>query len=238
MKIPVIISIILILSSVGTAQPVMRNPGLPENEVFDIHERIDPEIGFATTKVKIFLRQQNNARFYTIEVNEGNFFQNIIEVNYNDLTTISETRADLRTNKIIQYYKRSGDTIQFFNSEKKVNKIYISDETNIYSPLAYFYSFRGYPFESGKPVSFKTYMYEYGGVLTMNLILSGEKTVTVKAGTFNCYVLQLSVGGWQSLFAPDKYYLYFTVANPHIFVKYEEIADDKWSFDELIRYEK
>ena len=114
--------------------------------------------------------------------------------------------------------------------------IYKTDETNIYSPLAYFISFRGFPFKTGERVSFKTYMYVYGGVLTMNLEQVDVKTVTVKAGTYKCNILELSVGSWQSLFAPDKYYLYFSVDPPYRFVKYEEKVDGKWMSDELVSY--
>jgi len=220
------------------AQPVFRNPGLSDTESFEINELVDPIIGHVTTKVNITLNEKNHLKYYTIQANEGNYFLNEIEVRYSDLTTISEKRTDLKTHKVIQYFKKSGDTVQFYNSGKNISKIIITDETNIYSPLAYYFSFRGFPFETSKSVSFKTYMYEYGGVLTMNLVNSGKETVSVKAGTFECYVMELSVGGWQSMFAPDKYYLYFTVANPHTFVKYKEKIDDKWSTDELIWYNK
>jgi hypothetical protein len=236
-SLPVFLLFILI-SYTGNAQPVMKNPGLPARESFAIHELVDPSLGYATTHVNVSLLGQGQEKYYAIQVREGNYFQNDIRVRYDDLTTLSETRTDLRTNKIIQSYKRTGNRIRFVDNTKQVDKIYNTDETNIYSPLAYFFSFRGYPFKTGGSVSFKTYMYEYDGVLTMNLELSGRRTVTVKAGTYDCYILELSVGGWQSLFASDTYYLYFTVANPHIFVKYEEKIDDKWCADELVQYEK
>jgi hypothetical protein len=220
------------------AQPVFRNPGLPDTEKYEISELVDPALGRYITDVSVRLTKQNNRKFYTLSANEGNLFVNEVEINYSDLTTISEKRTDLKTGKIIQSFHKKGDTIHFYNAEKAADKTFITDEINIYSPLAYYYSFRGFPFETAKSVSFKTYMYRYGGVLTMNLEYFSRKTVTVKAGTFECYVLELSVGGWQSLFASDKYYLYFTVANPHIFVKYEEKIDGNWSADELIKYNR
>ena len=81
-------------------------------------------------------------------------------------------------------------------------------------------------------------MYMYGDVLTMRLKNTAIQTVTVKAGTFKCYELELSVGGWQSFFARDKYYLYFSVAPPHIFVKYMEKINGTWLADELVSYDK
>ena len=220
------------------AQPVFKNPGIPDNETFEIHEYVSPKVGYALTRVNISLQQSNGEKYYQMNVYEGNAFLNEIEVRYSDLTTISEKRTDLRTNTLIQYYIKKGNDIHFYNKVINVDKRIVSDEKNIYSPLAYFLSFRGFPFEIGKSVSFKTYMYQYGGELTMNLANTGTEKVTVKAGTFNCYVLELSVGGWQSFFAPDKYYFYFTVADPHIFVKYRENDDGVWNTDELVSYDK
>ncbi len=220
------------------AQPVFKNPGLPGSESFEIYELVDPKIGRVTTQIDIMLIVQNHLKYYMVHVKEGDLFLNTIKVRYTDLTTISEKRTDLRTNTVIQSYEKSGDTVKFYNAEKGINKTFITHETNIYSPLAFYFSFRGFPFKTGNSVSFKSYIYQYGGVLNMNLVNKGKKTVAVKSGTFECYVLELSVGGWQSLFATDKYYLYFTVAEPHIFVRYEEKIDGTWSADELLSYQR
>jgi hypothetical protein len=235
-----IFTILLLLFNLSgiLAQPVFKNPGIPTNESFEIYEMLSPQIGRVNTKIYITQHDFNKQKCYSIHIYEGGYFLNDIEVKATDLTTISEKRTDLKTNKVIQYFTRSGDTIKFYNAEKSVNKTIISDERNIYSPLAFYLSFRGFPFQTGKTVSFKSYMYQYGGALTMNLTCSGRKTVTVKAGTYECYILELSVGGWQSVFAPDKYLLYFTVDNPHIFVKYEEKVHGNWIADELTKYNK
>ena len=76
----------------------------------------------------------------------------------------------------------------------------------------------------------------YGDVLTMKLKNITKEQVKVPAGTFDCYVLELSVGGWQSVFARDKYYLYFSVTSPHIFVKYNENVNGTWRADELVSH--
>lgn len=224
--------------ALSLAQPIFKNPGIPASESFEIYELFDPIVGRVTTKVDVALHEQNGLKYYTARVNEGGLFLNEIKMNYNDLTTVWEKRTDLKTGKVVQSYRKTGDTIYFYNTDKGINKTFVTHETNIYSSLAYYISFRGFPFEVGKSVSFKSYIYQYGGVLNMNLVNMAKKTVTVKAGTFECYVLQLSVGGWQSLFATDKYYLYFTVASPHIFVMYQEKINGAWSADELMQYTK
>ena len=218
------------------SQPVFKNPGLPDEESFTLHEYLDPKIGYVSSKIDIHLMERDGSKYYSVQVNEGGYYLNKIELNYSDLTTISEKRYDLKSNTLIQYYVRKNDTIHFFDKEKGVLKIIPMKETNIYSSLAYFVSFRGFPFKIGNSVTFKTYIYMYGDVLTMKLKNVAIEKVTVKAGTYECYVLELSVGGWQSLFANDKYYLYFTVAPPHIFVEYKEKIDGIWMPDELVSY--
>jgi hypothetical protein len=220
------------------SQPVFKNPGLPQSESYEINEHFDNKVGYITTKINIDLVEKNNSKYYTIHVNEGNLFTNNIEVNYSDLTTISEKRTNLMTNQLEQYFIKTDNNVQFYSSEKKVKKNFQTNETNIYSPLAFFISCRGFPFEIGKSVTFKSYMYEYGDVLTMKLTNTAKETVKVKAGTYECYVLELAVGGWQSFFAPDKYYLYFNVASPHNFIQYKEKLDGIWYADELTKYSK
>ena len=238
MKLMIHVCLLYIFQYSGFAQPVLKNPGIPASETFVIHEYLDAETGYITSTINISLKEKNNIKYYSVVINEGGLYRNEINIRYSDLTTISEKRIDLKGNNVVQYYTKTGDTVHFYNKEKDYEKMDITDETNIYSPLAYFISFRGFPFKNGNHVAFKTYMYVYGGVLTMNLEQVGVKTVTVKAGTYKCNVLQLSVGGWQSWFAPDKYYLYYSVDPPYQFVKYDEKVDGKWMSDELISYSK
>ena len=220
-----------------SAQPVFHNPGIPENESFTIHEYLNDETGYIFSQIQVTVDNKEHPAYYIIHANEGGLFTNDIKIRYDDLTTVSEKRTDLKTNSVTQYYVKSGDSVHFYVETKNLHRDIETDETNLYSPLAYFFTFRGFPFGTGKTVSFQTYMYQYGNVLTMNLKNTGVRTVTVKAGTYKCYVLELSVGGWQSFFAPDKYYFYFTVSPPHQFIKYEEKVDGTWRADELTSYE-
>lgn len=229
---------IFIVEFSGVTQPVMKNPGLPDNESYVIHEFLDAETGYVTSKINISLKEKDHEKYYEVDMDEGGLYRNVIEMKYSDLTTLSEKRIDLKDNRVVQCFSKTGNTVHFYNEEKDIDKVYKTDETNIYSPLAYLVSFRGFPFKIGNRVSFKTYMYVYGGMLTMNLKEVAIRTVTVKAGTFKCNVLEFSVGGWQSWFAPDKYYLYFSVDPPYRFVKFEEEIDGKWMPDELVSYTK
>lgn len=227
----------LLIATVTTGQSVFKNPGVLESESFVITDFIDNTIGYVETKIDISLKERNNQKYYHIQVEEANLYLNEIEINYNDLTTISEKRINKKDNSVEEYYQNFGNgKIHFFNKEKGIDKDFNNTDKNIYSRYAYFISFRGFPFETSKSVTFDTYMFEYGDALSMKVTILSKQTVTVKAGTFECYKMELAVAGWLSLFAPFKSYLYFTVGGTHQFIKYEEKADNGgWNADELIR---
>ncbi len=229
--------IFLFLAIGAIGQPVFKNPGISKSESFEIVDFIDNTIGYVNTKINISLKERDSQKYYYISVEEGSIFYNEIEVNYDDLTTISEKRIDKRNNSIEELYENNGNGIvHFFNKEKGIDKKYNNTDRNIYSRYAYFISFRGFPFEVSNSVTFDTYMFEYGDVLSMKVKVLSKEKVSVKAGIFECYKLELSVAGWLSLFAPYKSYLYFTVGGTHQFVKYEEKSDNGgWNTDELIK---
>ena len=237
--IPSLFGVLILYTTLFAEKPVFNNPGIPPEESFNITDYIDDKTGFVTAKINILQKESNNAKYYNITVNEGDIFFNEIELNCSDLTTISEKRTDLRTKSVLEYFTRIGnDTIYFHNKEKRIDKKYSNNNKNIYSRYAYFFSFRGFPFDTKKAVEFKSYFSEYGDALTMKVTNLGKTTVTVKAGTFGCYKLELCVSGWQSIFAGDKYYLYFNVENPHQFIKYEENDNGHWNANELIKINK
>ena len=65
----------------------------------------------------------------------------------------------------------------------------------------------------------------------------GKQTIKVRAGVFECYKLELSVAGWQSMFSKDKFYLYFSTKRPYHFIRYDEKRkDNNWYSNELVQY--
>jgi hypothetical protein len=219
------------------AETVLANPGIPEEISIELSDRVDQHTGYVTAKIDISVHQENNQKFYLVHVAEGDLFFNKIKLDFNHLTTISEHRYDSKTGQLIESYLNNGNgIIHFFNKEKGINKQFVNNDKNIYSRYAYFLSFEGFPFEVGKSVTFISYVSEYGDALPMKLSCVAKEPVTVKAGTFDCYKLELSVSGWQSFFASDKYYLYYAVESPHRFIKYEEKdTNGEWYANELVR---
>jgi hypothetical protein len=228
--------ILLLIPSLALGQTVLKNPGISGPESYEINDHIDNNIGFVKAKIYISIKERNGHKYYFIRAEEGNIYLNEIELNYNDLTTISEKRTNLKTNTVEEYYSNPGNgIIHFFNREKKIDKYFFNKDKNIYSRYAYFFSFRGFPFSLGKSVTFSTYVNEYGDVLTMKLKDVSRESVKVKAGVFDCYKLELSIGGWQSIFSSEKYYIYYSVSGSHPFIKYEQKDGGKWYTNELIK---
>ena len=225
----------ILFNSVNAQKPVLKNNGIPNTENYDIVDHFEIETNYVIANVEMITKERNGSKYYHIIVKEGNIFLNEVDINYEDLTTISEKRTDLRINSIVESYNYLGDNkVYFYNKEKKINKIFKVDDANIYSRHGIFFSFRGFPFSVGKCVYFKTFISEYGDALPMKLTCVGTQHVKVKAGDFECYKLELSVAGILSIFVHDKYYLYFAKDPPHLFVKYEEHNSKGTYADELI----
>ncbi len=82
-----------------------------------------------------------------------------------------------------------------------------------------------------------------GKVLPMTARIVGRERVRVPAGSFECYKIQLTVGGfmgWLADFVLPKMFMWHAVASPHIWVKYQGPAAGLGSPEvvmELVRFE-
>ena len=217
--------------------PVFTNPGMPSQCTMEIRDRLDARRGYVKAVVTVTRRQDSNGLYYAITSREGDDYANEIRLNYGDLTSAFEKRTDLRSGSVVELYERiDSNHVRFVSREKKVDRQFSISDPNIYTRFAYFVSFAGFPFVTKANVSFKTYISEYGDALTMRLRNLGLTRITVPAGSFDCYKLELSVSGWQAMFARDKYYLYFDAALPHHFVRYDEKDGDRWYSNDLLSY--
>ena len=214
--------------------PVLKNPGIPANEHFTISDHLD-DGRLVTAEFQISLNDKACKKFYNVTIKEGDAFLNEIVLNYDDLTSVSEKRTDLKKNKITEDYIYEGNNkVYYYFYEKSSKTDFSISDNNIYSRYAYFISFRGFPFGVGNSAYFKTFMYEIDDEVPMKLICTDRLKVQVKAGCFDCYKLELSVAGWWSLVARNKFYLYFTADALHRFIKYEEKGKDGNLSNELI----
>jgi len=216
-------------------KPVFKNPGITPKKHFTITDRLDNG-QYVQADFEIAIKEESGRKFYSILINEGNIFRNEIVLNFDDLTTVTERRIDVKKNDLVENYVLKGDNeVYYFEKDKNIKKTFSISDNNIYSRYAYYVSFQGFPFALGNTVYFKTYFYEYGDALTMKLSCIDKLKVQVKAGSFDCYKLELKVSGWQAAFAPERYWLYFAQDAPHQFVRYEEeMKDGSWIANELV----
>lgn len=228
---------LVLISTACADQPVFKNPGLPEKIKMTAWDYVNKKEGFVKADISATVREVSGKKYFYIESTEGKYFKNCMTLNYETLTPVEEQRFDLRAGKLIESIKITDNTVHFFHAGKNIDMNVNTNERNIYSRYSYFFSMCGFPFETAKEVHYLSYMFEYGNALELRATNLGKVRIKVKAGTFDCYKLEVAVGGWQAPFAPDKYFLYFTVAQPHYFVKFDQkVEDGKWLSNELMSY--
>lgn len=218
-------------------KPALSNNNFPGQIEYLIKDYINKDVGFVTANInaRTVTGTNDNKKYYQMESQEGKYFRNVAILNHDDFTTVEEKRYDVN-GKIIESYIRHPDgKINFFHKDKKIN-LNSTAGNNVYSRYAFLFSLSGFPFEKKDKVVMDVYMFEYGNSLYLRAAYKGKETIKVPAGEFLCYKLELAVDGVQGLFAPDKYYLYYTVAAPHHFVRFDQKVDTgQWLSNELIQ---
>ena len=110
-------------------------------------------------------------------------------------------------------------------TQKKVN---LSGEYEYYDFHTLSFLFRAFPFGSKKRVTFRLVMegIPFNAVVMYLQEIKREK-VTVPAGTFDCFKLEMGVGGMAGVFAAKyRYYFWYPVTEPRFLVKYESADGD------------
>lgn len=117
----------------------------------------------------------------------------------------------------------------------------------VHDPESFAFLLKGYPFEEQdaiSPISVLVaednalYMAVFGGPRTFDVYIEprGEETITVPAGTFDCYVLEMSLRGILGYIVPDNRF-WLLKEDPHLVVKAVgagemiELVDGPWPCD-------
>ena len=216
-------------------EPALHNNNFPERVSFLIKDYINKDVGFVTANINMQAVVIDGKKYYQLESIESKYFRNMALLNYADFTTVEEKRYDERGEVIESYIRRPNGKINFFHKDKKID-LNSTAGNNVYSRYAFLVSLSGFPFEQKEKIAINVYMFEYGNSLSLRAVYKGRETIRVPAGEFLCHKLELSVDGIQGLFAPDKYYLYYTVAAPHHFVRFDQkVENGQWLSNELIQ---
>ncbi|MDR1114400.1 MAG: DUF3108 domain-containing protein [Candidatus Margulisbacteria bacterium] len=220
------------------ALPPLNNNGYPERIQYVVKDYINKEVGFVTANISVETVTAQGRKYLHLESLEGRYFRNSVTLDYMSFQTVAEERHDIwgRSAKLLESYQQLPDgKVRFFHEAKNIN-LTADNPGNVYSRYAFLVSLSGFPFEQKDKIVMNVYMFEYGNVLPLRAVYQGKEKVQAPAGEFECYKLELAVDGVLGLFAPDKYYLYYTVAAPHHFVRfYQKVDDGSWLANELIK---
>ena len=149
----------------------------------------------------------------------------LIEAEVRRDTADGRSRVNIRVEDDHQYliYLEEKD------SKRKSKDKRIDHELDGYNGLILPYCLRGFPFEKQKEVKFRLTPPFRPGIpfWAWKMWKSyakplGTETITVPAGTFECYKLEVGASGGLIKRITSKYYFWFAVEPPHQFVKYQD----------------
>lgn len=219
-----------ILSSVDARGAVLSDPGVPDGEqIVWRWTRPDdkPTLSIVTWRVK----DVKDRCVYEISVDSGERKQGKYIIDKSDLRLI---RADVAENVKEGKYKvtievRDGNQYliqEFKNKRKEKNTECHSDG---YDGIALPFSLRGFPFGKRNEVKLRITPPFKPGVpfwawrmWESYAKFLGEEKVTVPAGSFDCYKLEVAASGGLIKRVTSKYYFWFKKEPPHHFVKYQD----------------
>jgi len=203
------------------ARSLFSNPGVPDAEKITYGFEDNGVLETWTDTVR--------------EVNRGNMtvyeWGDKIVIKGDDFRPISVHIADEQgsTQIAIDYINRKAHVV--IPIEKIDKWIEVPDDA--YDMLTLFYVLRGFPYEREKKIKFPLVMPK-PRVVKVSLEQVSKESVTVRAGTFLCYKLQMKLAGILGRFYRKKWYFWFSVEKPHHFVKYEPPTGE---IIELVGYE-
>ena len=233
--------LITILLETEVSCSVLKDPGIPDGEqiVWRVTREKDDGILFGT--ITWHIKDRDGKPVYEITEDGGERKQGKYVIDRSDLRLIwahviretdegkSEATIEVRGNR--QYLVH--------NHGNKSKDKRIDHEPEGYNGMSLGFSLRGFPFESQTEVKLKLTPPFRPGIpfwawkmWKSYIKLLGEEKVTVPAGTFDCYKLEVAASGGLIRRFTSEYYFWFTKEPPHRFVKYQD--DDGKAVTELM----
>ena len=232
--------LITILPENEASCSVLTDPGIPDGEqiVWRVIKK-DGEISFAT--VTWHIKDRDTKPVYEITEDAGERKQGKYIIDKSDLRLIwahvvretdegkSEATLEVRGDR--QYLVHSHDNK---SKDKEIDR-----EPDGYNGMSLGFCLRGFPFESQTEVNLKLTPPFRPGIpfwawkmWKSYVKLLVEEKVTVPAGTFDCYKLEVAASGGLIRRFTSEYYFWFTKEPPPRFVKYQD--DDGKAVTELM----
>lgn len=185
--------------------------------------------------VKASEMRTNGNDEYQFEESDKSGGRTVIRVRADDWRPLMIVGCDVAGNQNfrIDYQEQ---TVRFEIPDRKLHKS-VKLKGDYYDFHSTAYLFRAYPFGSGRKIGFNLVMDGRGGspVGGFGMVVQevGRETVQVPAGSFDCYKLEMGLGGMAGSFAAGfKFYFWYTADEPHFLVKYQ---DKQGNLSELVK---
>ena len=222
--------LITILSEAKAPGSIFSDPGVPDGEqtIWRVTKRdSEPELSTITWRVK----DRDGKPVYEITEDSGERKQAKYNIDRCDLRLIwghiVRDTEDGKSEATVEVRDEYQYLIHNFKNRQKDKKI--EHYPNGYNGMILSFSLRGFPFGKQNEVKLRiTPPFSPGRPLWVWRMwesyakLLGEEKVTVPAGTFDCYKLEVAASGGLIKQFTSEYYFWFAKEPPHLFVKYED----------------
>lgn len=223
-------AIIMSLPVMEVLGSALRDPGVLDGEQI-VWRWTNQEKGQVLSIMTWNIKNSNQNPVYEINLNSGNRKQAKYVIDKSDLrlvfADVSEEVKDGRYNLTIE----TRDGCQYLTNKfkGKLNKKDIKNHSDGYDGIILPFSLRGFPFGEKKDLEihitppFKPDVPLWAWKMWKAYAkFLGEEKVTVPAGTFDCYKLELGASGGLIKRFASEYYFWFAKEPPHHFVKYQD----------------
>jgi hypothetical protein len=229
---PVLLLSLLIVGLLGTNAPgsIFSDPNVPNGEKY-IWRGTMPDQEPIVSTVTWTVRSGEGRPMYEITTDAGERKKGIYILDKSDLRLISthviEQTADGKFELDITV--KNGRQYMVSEFKNKTKDKDIEHPADGYNGVTMPFYLRGFPFGKKNEVNPQITVPVLPDkplwvwkMWSSNVKFMGEERVTVPAGTFDCYKLEVSAGSWVIRRLTSKYYFWYTKEPPHRFVKFQD----------------
>lgn len=229
--------LVVVFLETETLAAVLRDPGIPDGEQIvwrAIKKNREPVFSISTWHV----RDRDGRLVYEITTDSGERKQAKYIMDKSDLRLISAhvLRNDRRGRSEVNIEVKGDQQYLTYEFNHKNGKKKIEYGENSYNGMILIFSLRGFPFEKQEKIKlkstppFKPWRPLWTWKMWKSYVkLKEVEKVTVPAGTFECYKLEVAPSSRLVRQFAAKYYFWFMKEPPHCFVKYQDKDGDSVS---------
>jgi hypothetical protein len=223
--------LLAILSAAGASGSVLKDPGVPDGEQI-VWQATREGKKLTRTTITWHVKNRNGRQVYEITQDSGGRKHAKFVIDKSDLRLIeAEVLRDKEEGKSrIAIEVRNGKQyLSYTEGNKKPKTKDIDQEPNGYNGLVLPHCLRGFPFNTREKVEIElTPPFRPGlpfwawKMWRSHAKFVGAEKVTVPAGTFDCYKLEVGASGGLIKRLTSSYYFWFAKDPPYHFVKYQD----------------